>query len=734
MPILWNETEKLFHLKTKHSSYIFCIAHGKYPVHLYYGKRLENTQGLAAFLNKLGGRPSVYAKSPEFIGKEDDFRLELVPQEYPFYGNTDLKIPAFSARYENGSRITNAVYAGHKIMDGKPRLCGLPSTYTESDAEAQTLELTLTDELTGLNIILSYTAYEETDAICRSVRVENNGEQTVDITSVMSASVDFLSADFDLVTLGGTWTDECNITRRPLAFGIQSVDSKRGSSGHMHSPFLALAEKGARENSGEVFGFSLVYSGNFVAGTEVNEFHISRAFIGMNPFDFNWRLNPGETFTAPEAVMVYSGKGFGGMSRTYHRLYRTRLARGTFRDKNRPVLANNWEATTFQFNEDKIIAIAQKAKEAGVELMVLDDGWFGNRNDDTTSLGDWYPNQEKLPNGIGGLAEKIEGLGLKFGLWFEPEMISPKSKLYEMHPDWCIHAEGRERNLGRQQLILDLTRQDVRDFIIGFLTDILKNNPISYIKWDYNRNFTDIGSAMLPPERQSEVAHRYILGLYEILETITTAFPNVLFEGCASGGGRFDPGQMYYFDQYWTSDNSDAIARLKIQYGTSLVMPAIMQGAHVSAYPHHSLHRFVPMKTRGHVAMTGQFGYEFDLSKATDETIAEMKEQIALSKKIESVVHFGDMYRLDSPFETNCSSVEFLSEDKNTAVLFHCCTLGKINGAPHFVKMSGLDRASEYACEETGEVFSGAVLEDVGLAFRHSKDFESWIYIFHKQK
>ncbi len=296
-------------------------------------------------------------------------------------------------------------------MDGKPRLCGLPSTYTESDAEAQTLELTLTDELTGLNIILSYTAYEETDAICRSVRVENNGEQTVDITSVMSASVDFLSADFDLVTLGGTWTDECNITRRPLAFGIQSVDSKRGSSGHMHSPFLALAEKGARENSGEVFGFSLVYSGNFVAGTEVNEFHISRAFIGMNPFDFNWRLNPGETFTAPEAVMVYSGKGFGGMSRTYHRLYRTRLARGTFRDKNRPVLANNWEATTFQFNEDKIIAIAQKAKEAGVELMVLDDGWFGNRNDDTTSLGDWFPNQKSYQTALAVWQKKLRGWG-----------------------------------------------------------------------------------------------------------------------------------------------------------------------------------------------------------------------------------------------------------------------------------------------------------------------------------
>ena len=733
MPIQFDEKENLFHLQTKHSSYIFCIAHEKYPVHLYYGKRIENTQGLSSFLKKLGGRPSIYAKTPAFINSEEDFRLELVPCEYPFYGNTDLKTPAFSARYQDGSRITNAVYSGYKITEGKPRLSGLPSTYTENDSEAQTLELTLTDAFTGLNIILSYTAYAELDAVCRSVRIENRGGSPLDITSVMSASVDFLSDEFDFITLGGTWSDECGISRRPLFFGTQSVDSKRGSSSHMHSPFFALAEKNASEDAGAVYGFSLVYSGNFIAGTEVNEFKLSRAFIGINPFDFNWRLEPGETFTAPEAVMVYSDEGLGGMSRTYHKLYRTRLARGTFRDKNRPVLANNWEATTFDFNEDKIVAIAQKAKEAGVELMVLDDGWFGNRNNDQTSLGDWFPNKEKLPNGISGLADKIVKMGLKFGLWFEPEMISPVSQLYEKHPDWCIHVEGRERNLGRCQLILDLSRKDVREFIIGFLTDILKNNPISYIKWDYNRNFTDIGSSLLPPERQSEVAHRYILGLYEILETITTAFPDVLFEGCASGGGRFDPGQMYYFDQYWTSDNSDAIARLKIQYGTSLVMPAIMQGAHVSASPNHGLGRHIPLSTRGHVAMTGQFGYEFDLSKATDETVAEMQEQIALSKKIESVVHFGDMYRLDSPFEKDYSSVEFLSEDKNTAVLFHCCTLAKINGAPHFVKLRGLDPNSVYVCEETGEECSGGVLCGTGILFRHRKDFESWIYIFRKK-
>lgn len=396
-------------------------------------------------------------------------------------------------------------------------------------------------------------------------------------------------------------------------------------------------------------------------------------------------------------------------------------------------MANNWEGTYLDFTEDKIVDIAKKAKEAGVELMVLDDGWFGKRDVDNCSLGDWYPHKTKLPNGISGLAEKVIALGLSFGLWFEPEMISPISDLYEKHPDWCIHVEGRVRNLARSQLVLDLSRDDVCDYIIGFLTDILKNNPISYIKWDYNRNFTDIGSAKLPPERQSELAHRYMLGLYRILETVTTAFPDVLFEGCSGGGGRFDPGQMHYFNQYWTSDNSDAIARLKIQYGTSMVMPTIMQGAHVSAYPHHALNRHVPMTTRGHVAMTGQFGYEFDLSTASDETIAEMREQIALTKRVESIIHFGDMYRLDSPFEKDCSSVEFLSEDKSEFVLFHCNTLGQICSAPHFVKMRALEPDCEYVCLETGISYSGAVLTEVGIPFRHDKDFVSVLYTFKKK-
>ena len=733
MPITYHEKEQLFHLKTKNSSYIIGLFNRRNPMHLYYGKRMENIESIGHFISQEYNRCSNYAVHPAESENGIYLSGEFIPAEYPFYGNPDLKTPAFSAEYKDGSRITEAVYHSHKISDGKPKLSGLPATYTESDSEAQTLEITLRDSVTGMDIILCYTAYADIDAICRSVRVENHGADTIKLTSVLSASLDFLDKDFDFVSLGGTWSRENHISRQPLFFGTQLVESRRGSSGHIHNPFFALARPDTTERSGEVYGFSLVYSGNFICGTEVTEFDRSRAYIGINPFDFAWQLASGETFTAPEAVLVYSAEGFGGMSRTYHKLYRTRLARGNFRDKNRPPLANNWEGTTFHFDEEKILAIARKAKEAHAELMVLDDGWFGERNSDTTSLGDWYPDLKKLPNGIKGLAEKINDMGLLFGLWFEPEMMSPASELYKKHPDWCIHVANRPKSLGRTQTILDLSREEVCEYIIGFLSDILENNPIAYIKWDYNRNFTEIGSATLPPEKQSEVAHRYMLGLYRILETIKTKFPHVLLEGCASGGGRFDPGQMYYFDQYWNSDNSDAIDRLKIQYGTSLVMPAIMQGAHVSKSPQYPQVRHTPHQTRGHVAMTGQFGFESDLSKATDEEIREMQEMVALRKKIENVVNFGDMYRLDSPFEKNYSSVEFLSEDKCHAVLFHCCVHGKHNGIGHYVKMQNLDPDATYVCEETGMEYSGSVLCNHGLMFMHRKDYESHLYNFYKK-
>ena len=392
------------------------------------------------------------------------------------------------------------------------------------------------------------------------------------------------------------------------------IDSKRVSSSHYHSPFLALARPYATETQGEVYGFSFVYSGNHIEQAEVDSADVARVNVGINPFGFNWLLEAGEEFFAPEVVLTFSSEGFGKMSRTYHKLYRTRLCRGKYRDCARPILINNWEATYFNFDEEKILKIAEKAKSVGVELMVLDDGWFGKRDGDNCSLGDWVVDRNKLPNGIESLAKRIEEIGMKFGLWFEPEMISEDSDLYRAHPDWCIHAEGRNCTPSRNQLVLDLTRDDVRDYIVDAVSAVLKSAPISYVKWDMNRNITEIGSAKLPPERQQELSHRYILGVYDVLERITSAFPDALFEGCSGGGGRFDAGMLYYYPQYWTSDNTDAIERLYIQHGTSMVMPASAMGAHVSAVPNHQIRRTTSLKIRVHVAFAWQFGYELELN------------------------------------------------------------------------------------------------------------------------
>lgn len=731
MAICIDKENKIFNLKTPNTSYILGIYADKLPVHIHYGKRIDNNLKLDDFVyTGIKCLALNYDYNGMFVCDEG------LPHEYPVYGSSDLRTPAFHAKYSDGSRITDWEYAGYNVYAGKKPLKGLPATYVESESEADTLEIELKDKKTGLTAVLQYTVFANYDAVTRSVYLKNCGTKDIFLCNVQSVSVDFAGKDYKFTHLDGNWAEERHIHTTELQNGSFSIDSKRGASSHMFNPFMIISSKNTTETAGDAYGFSLVYSGNFVAGASVDSFDMTRVYMGINPFDFSWKLEPGEDFQAPEAVMVYSPEGTGKMSRTYHRLYRERLCRGKYRDAERPVLINNWEGTYFDFNEDKILSIAKKAKEVGIELMVLDDGWFGERNDDKTSLGDWYVNRSKLPNGIDGLAKKINDIGMNFGLWFEPEMISQKSELYSKHPEWCIQVPGRKMSRGRNQYVLDLSREDVCRFITDTLADYLENASVSYIKWDMNRYISEAGSELLPADRQGEFFHRYILGLYKILGELTERFPDVLFEGCSSGGGRFDPGMLYYSPQIWTSDCSDAVERLYIQHGTSMVYPFCTMGAHVSASPNHQTRRASSMKIRGDAAIAGQFGFELDITAMSDEEIDEMKDQIKRYKELRSVFHKGDLYRLQSPFDSNRAVWEFVSEDGNTVVLCIFRIMNEIAQKGFMIKLLGIDGDAVYTDIDTDKQYGGDSLKNIGLntliCFNEPGDFKSKIMVFKK--
>ncbi|KAA9005375.1 alpha-galactosidase [Paenibacillus spiritus] len=714
MSIYVREQEGLFHLQSEGMSYILQIRDGL-PVHLYWGGRLEERESL----------DGLSVKTPEGAG------LDRLPQEYPQYGSGDFRIPAYQAELTDGTRVTELRYQGYRILRGKPALAGLPAVYTEREEEADTLELDLADAYCGLRVTLVYTVFADRNAVVRSARLKNEGGADLRLLRALSASIDFADGDdLEMIYLSGSWSREAVINRRPLRQGGTRIDSKRGVSSHQLNPFAALVREGATESAGDVYGFSLVYSGGFEAEAERDAFGSVRMAIGLNSFDFSWLLKTGEEFQTPEAVMVYSGEGLGGMSRIYHRLYRTRLCRGEYRDKERPILVNNWEATYFNFDADKLVSIAEEGSKLGIELFVLDDGWFGKRDSDNSSLGDWFEDRRKLPNGLADVAERVNALGLKFGLWFEPEMISPDSELYRKHPDWCLHVPGRRRSEARWQLVLDYTRKEVRDYIYDSMAAIFNNVPIAYVKWDMNRNLTEIGSAELPAERQGETAHRYVLGLYELLERITADFPQILFESCSSGGARFDPGMLYYMPQTWTSDDTDGVERLKIQYGTSLVYPVSSIGAHVSAVPNHQVGRITPLDFRGDVAMSGNFGYELDLTQFTDEEKEVVKRQVEAYKEVRSLVQQGDLYRLKSPFEGNETAWMFVTPDKREALVYHF----RVMAVPHpplsSLKLQGLDPSLEYRVTpgRSGEsaLHGGDRLMRVGLGLSYPQyDYQS---------
>jgi alpha-galactosidase len=711
-----------FFLQSQNTAYAFRVIDYGYVEHLYWGPAIE-PQALGQFQ---AWRDRAFSPNP--VPSDRRISLDWLAQEFPANGNTDYRSPAVELfQPADGSPICDFRYKSHRIEKGKPSLEGLPATFAGAN-DATTLILELEDEKLALKAELLYTVFSDYPVITRSARLSNSGKDTVQVRRLLSASVDFSSnyADYQLIQLSGAWARERDLIASPLRPGIQSLDSKRGASSHQQHPFIALAELGADEEHGQVFGFNLVYSGNFLASVELDSHKIARAQIGLNPHSFCWKLAPGQSFQSPEAVLVFSPNGLGEMSRSLHRFYRGHLINPQWANKPRPILVNNWEATYFDFNADKLEKIAKAGAGIGLELFVLDDGWFGKRNDDTTSLGDWVVDRNKLPGGLEDLVARINGQGLQFGLWFEPEMISRESDLYRAHPDWCLHVPGRVRSEGRTQLILDFSRREVREEIERQMSAILRSAPITYVKWDMNRHMTEVGSAALPADQQGETAHRYMLGLYETMAYFVREFPNVLFEGCSGGGGRFDPGILYYMPQIWTSDDSDAIARLRIQYGTSLVYPLSAISAHVSVVPNHQIGRVTPFATRGDVAMTGTFGYELDLGALSPEDKQTAVEQVVFYKKVRGLLTSGDLYRLKSPFTSQESAWIVVSPDKKEALATHVTILAEPNPPVTYLRLRGLAPERKYRVEGTDEIYCGDALMQIGLLLAQPKgDFVS---------
>ncbi|MFW5553604.1 MAG: alpha-galactosidase [Roseburia inulinivorans] len=693
MAIIFHKQSKCFHLYNNEVSYIMRIMENGQLENLYYGKKIHDKEDFAYFHDEaMRSQMSVCIPEPGLLS------MQYTRQEYPSYGTGDYRSPAVTIAQENGSRIIDFKYAGHEIYSGKKEILPLPATYVEEKEEAETLEVTLHDNVMDTDLILSYTIYEAYPVITRNTKFVHKGEEKIVLESAMSASVEFLDMDYEMVQLSGGWSRERYVKNRKLEMGIQSIQSLNGTCcGAEHNPFLALKRPHTTESQGEVYGFSLVYSGNYLGQVEVSTFDMTRVMMGINPEDFSWELESGESFQTPEVVMVYSDKGLNKMSQTYHRLYRKRLMHGEWRDKARPILLNNWEATYFDFNEEKILTIAKKAKEAGVELFVLDDGWFGARNDDYRGLGDWYVNLEKLPDGISGLSKKVEELGLKFGLWVELEMVNKDSDLYRAHPDWIISAPNRFESHARHQNVLDFSRKEVVDYIYQMIAKVIREASISYIKWDMNRYMSEPYSKGSAPCEQGKVMHKYILGVYDLYTRLTTEFPHILFESCASGGARFDPAMLYFAPQTWCSDDTDASERTKIQYGTSYVYPIVSMGSHVSAVPNHQMHRITPIETRANVAYFGTFGYELDLNLLSDAEIETVKKQIAFMKENRELIQMdGDFYRLLSPFEGNETAWMVVSSDKTQAVAAFYQRLNKVNASWLRLKLDGLDANTKY--------------------------------------
>lgn len=709
MAIIVDEKTGLFQLITDNTEYQ--MKADKYGVlkHLWYGKKTGCDMEYLQSYPDVGFSGNIYD-----AGNDRTYSLDTLPLEYACDGVGDYRVTGAAAVHSDGSCALDLRYKSYRISKGKYSIKGLPAVYADV-SESETLEIVLKDKYSDIEVTLRYGVLPKLDIITRCASVANNTNEPVILTKAASLCLDIPHGEWEWVHFHGRHAMERLTERMPLCHGIQESSSKRGTSSHHQNPTVLLCSPDCTETSGSCIGAALMYSGSFQTKIQLDQMEQVRLVMGINPELFRWKLKPSEVFDTPEVIMSYSSNGMEKLSHNFHKVIREHVCRGKYKLAERPVLINNWEATYFDFNEEKILKIAEQAASLGVDMLVLDDGWFGKRDDDCSGLGDWFVSEGKLNGGLGKLAEKIKSLGMKFGLWFEPEMVSEDSDLYRSHPDWAIKIPSRNPVRSRYQLVLDMINPEVRDYLFGAISDILKNADISYIKWDMNRSICDWYTSCLSAENQGEMPHRYVLGLYELLERLTTAFPDVLFEGCSGGGGRFDAGMLYYCPQIWCSDDTDAFERTKIQYGTSFFYPVSAIGSHVSAVPNHQTGRITPIETRAVTAMAGSFGYELDLNTLSHDEKQEVKEQIVRFKKDGPLIHNGLYYRLSDSLNDKYAMWGFVSEDKKEVLVHGVIFRTEPNRTQYLAKLRGLLPDTNYRLAENGEVYKGSALMNGGI-------------------
>ncbi len=724
MNIQFYEQEGYFKLDTHKTSYIIGLADEQAFVgHVYYGERLEDGDDVT-YLMRLDENPFV----PSVNQRDRVVFKDSFPNEYSTYGVGDFRSEALRVRNHEGYRCAELYYKGHRIIKGKPELEGLPATF-DKEGTAMTLEIDCEDRALNLTVTLSYSIFEGCEVVARHATIQNEGSHAIALEKAMSMCLDMDNEAFECITMHGSWGRERHISRQEITYGQFSVGSIRGETSHQEHPFIGLVHKETTQRHGHAYGFHFVYSGNFLAQVETNQFNMTRILMGIHPTGFEWQLNPGETFTTPEVICNYSSEGIGGMTRQFHEVYRHHLIRSPYLHAKRPILINNWEATYFDFDTEKLLAIAKEASKLGIEMLVMDDGWFGYREDDNSSLGDWQVNENKIQGGLPELVKQVNALGMKFGIWFEPEMVSPDSDLYRAHPDWVIHVPGREPARCRNQYVLDISRQDVRDYVYQMLYDILSVSNIEYVKWDMNRPLTDIGSVALDRQTQGELYHRYVLGMYALQERLVHDFPQLLLENCSSGGARFDPGMLYYSPQIWCSDDTDPIERLRIQEGTAMLYPLSSIGAHVSDCPNHTVGRRTPMETRGYVALMGTFGYELDVTAIDEQDRQMIPDQVAMYHKYNDLVREGDYYRLASVDTDGFDSWAVVSKEKDEALVTCVDVLVRPNWHSRKLYLDGLDVHGIYSYEWMGKTYqlSGKALMQAGILLpKAGADFKGY--------